>query len=108
MKGDMPGETVETLGDPEQELQLSHREVDPVQLREPFDRLAQVPRAYVREGLGHDPHLDVGEAQSLPDLSNRRARAIRVDHRDASGAFVAVSRKDHVVYVLPPGRLDID
>ena len=54
------------------------------------------------------PTSTSGEPQRLADLADRRARTVRVDHRDAAGALVAVARQHHVVDVLATGRLHVD
>ena len=105
---DVSREPVEPLGHPEQQIELAHRQLEPLQLGQPFEPLAQVARRDVREGLGHDADLDLGQPQRLADLADRRARPVGVDHRDAGGALMAVAREDHVVDVLAPGRLHVD
>ena len=108
MQRDVTREAVEPLGHAEQQLELAHREVDPVQLRQLRHRFPEVPRRDVREGLRHHPDLDLRQAERLADLTHRRARAIGVDHRDAPGPLVAVARQHHVVDVLAARRLDVD
>ena len=54
------------------------------------------------------PTSTSGRPSALPDLADRRARPVRVDHRDAAGPLVAVAREHHVVDVLAAGRLDVD
>ena len=80
----------------------------PLELGQALDRLAEVPRRDVRERLRHDAELDVGQAERLADLADRRARPVRVDHGDARRAVVAVAREHHVVDVLAPRRLHVD
>ena len=82
--------------------------LQPLQLGQPFEPLAQVPRRDVGEGLGHDADLDLGQTERLADLPDRRARPVGVDHRDAGRPLVAVAGEDHVVDVLAPGRLHVD
>jgi hypothetical protein len=105
---DVSREPVEPLGDAEQQFELAHRQVDPLHLRQPLEPLADVPRRDVREGLRDDPDLDLGQPQRLAHLADRRARAVRVDHRHARGALLPVTGQDHVVDVLATSRLDVD
>ena len=105
---DVPREPVEPLGHPEQQIELSHRQLEALQLGQLGEALPQVPGRDVREGLGHDANLGLGQAERLADLAHRRARPVGVDHRHARGALVPVAREDHVVDVLAAGGLDVD
>ena len=105
---DVPREPVEPFGHPEQQVELAHRQLQPLQLGQPFEPLAQVPRRDMREGLGHDADLDLGQTERLADLPDRGTRPVGVDHRDAGRPLISVAGEDHVVDVLAPGRLHID
>ena len=49
-----------------------------------------------------------GRPSALPDLADGAAGAVRVDHRHARAAILAVPGQDHVVHVLAPRRLHVD
>ena len=105
---EMPREPVQPFDDPEQQVELARVQVQPRQLGQVLHRLADVVRADVRERLGRDVDLALGQAERLAHLADGAARAVRVDHRHAGAPVVAVAGQDHVVDVLAPGRLHVD
>ena len=105
---EVPGEALQPLGHPEQQLELPGVQVRAGELGEDLDGLADVLGPDVGEGLGHRVHLDLGIPQGLAHLADGRAGPIRVDHGHTGAPVLAVPRQDHVVDVLAPGRFDVD
>jgi hypothetical protein len=108
MQSDVPRESVEPFGHPEELFELSGVDVAPHQFRQGVERATDAVRADVGEGLRDDADLGIGQGERLADLSHRGARAIGIDHRDAGGAVLAVPGEDHVVDVLAARGLDVD
>ena len=105
---DVAREPGDPLGHREQQFHLLEPQVDPLEFGQAVDRLAQVARRDVRERLRDHAQLDLGQTERLAHLADRRARAVGVDHRDASRPLGAVTGQDHVVDVFAPGGLDVD
>ena len=100
------GKPSEPFGDAEQRSSCS-AEVDAASSGRRRQSLPEVSAPSVREGLRDGIDLDVGQAEGLAHLADRRPRAVRVHHRDAAGRSFPW-REDHVVDVLAPGGLDVD
>ena len=87
----MPGETVQALHHPKQEVELPGVEVQPLELGEVVHRFPDVVGPYVRKGLGRQVHLALRVAEGLPYLPDGPAGPVGVDHRHAGAAVVAVA-----------------
>ena len=108
MQREVPGEPVQSLDDPKERVELPRVQVHPAELGQVVHRLADVVRTDVRKGLRHQIDLALGQAERLADLADRAARPVRVDHRHAGAAIVAVPGEDRVVDVLAASGLHVD
>ena len=90
MKGEMPGESIQPLDDPEQHLELPGVQVQPIQLGKLLHGLPHVMGPDVRERLRRQVDLALGEPQRLAHLADGAPGPVRVDHRHARAAVLPV------------------
>ncbi len=106
--GDVPGQPVEPLDQPEQQVEPFLAEAAGPQLGQLAQGHPGVAGADVRERLGDRVGLAGRHAESGADVADGVADPVGVHHRDADAALAAVLVEDRLVDLEPPRGLDVD
>ena len=106
--GDVPGQAVEPLHEPEQQVEPSLPQPRRPQLGQVAQRDPGVAGPDVRERLGDRVDLADRHAERGADVAHRVPDAVGVHHRDAHAALAAVAVQDRLVDLEAARGLDVD
>ena len=104
---DVPGQPVEPLDEPEQQVEPLLAEPGGPQLGEVAQGDPGVPRPDVRERLGDRVDLPHRHPEGGADVADRVPDPVGVHHRDAHAALAAVPVEDRLVDLEPAGGLHV-
>ena len=106
--GDVPGQTVEPLDEPEQQVEPLLPQPGGPQLGQVAQGDPGVAGTDVRERLGDRVDLADRHAERGADVAHRVPDAVGVHHRDAHAALPAVAVEDRLVDLEPARGLHVD